>query len=96
MGSAASILSVEVLSLVVGSSDFLVNVLEKIVRLSSEEDSDEFVISNLFLDGVAISKDGWWSGLLGDPADDGVLGSATSVLNFFTVPKLKRILFFYN
>jgi len=67
MGSATSISGMVERDLVFGGSGGLVSVLEKIGRFISEENKGEFVISNLSLDGVTVSEDGWWSGLLGDP-----------------------------
>lgn len=45
----------------------------------------------LVLEVSALKLRGWWSGLLGNPLDDGILGSSTSILRLDTVPKRKKI-----
>jgi hypothetical protein len=48
--------------------------------------SESVVVSEVLDFEVSAGKlGGWWSGLLGHPLDDGVLGSSTSVLRFDTV-----------
>ena len=61
----------------VGESNMDISVKRGI--LSTEVSKDEFGIFSLSLKGIAVNRGGWWSRLLGDPLDDGVLSSSTGV-----------------
>ena len=68
----------------------------KSIGLSTEETNDEFVVSDELLESIAVSGGGWWSGLLYNVGDDGVLGSSSLVVTWVSSPRKNRILVFLN
>jgi hypothetical protein len=62
----------------------------KSIGLSTEESNDEFVVSDELLEAIAVRGGGWWSGLLHNVADDGVLGSSSLVVIWVSSPIIIR------
>ena len=88
LGGTVSVLGVDEGHLVLGLSEADEGVLEERVILGAEVGQHELVVGDLLLQGIAGDLGGGRAGLLQDPADDGVLGAATSVLLLLTVPKV--------
>jgi len=83
--SASGIVNMEELNLIFSVGESNMDISEKRSILSTEVSKDEFGILGLSLEGIAVNFGGWWSRLLGDPLDDGVLGSSTGVFLLFSV-----------
>ena len=88
LGGTVSVLGVDEGHLVLGLSEADEGVLEERIILGAEVGEHELVVGDLLLQGIAGDLGGGRAGLLQDPADDGVLGAATSVLLLLTVPKV--------
>ena len=63
------------------------DILVESVILRTEVSKDEFGILSLGPESIAVNEGGWWSRLLLDPLDDGVLSSSTSVFLLLTRSK---------
>jgi hypothetical protein len=87
-GSASGILNVNESNLVLGGGVWEVSLGEKSIIGLSEVGNDELVVLDSLGKSIAISGGGWWARLLGNPLDDGVLGSASGVLSLLSVPKV--------
>jgi hypothetical protein len=89
LGGAVRVLSVDEDDLVLGVSEANEGIGEEALGLRAEVGEEELALGNLLLEGIAGDLGGRRAGLLQNPADDGVLGAATSVLLLFAIPKIQ-------
>ena len=81
------ILNVYESNLVLGGSIWKMGILVESRVVLSEVSNDELVVLNGLGKSIAISSEGWWARLLGNPGNNGVLGSSSSVLKLLSISK---------
>jgi hypothetical protein len=87
-GSASGILDVHESNLVLGGGVWEMSLGVESIIGASEVSNDELVVLDCLCKSIAIGGGGWWARLLGNPLDDGVLGSTSGVLELISVPKV--------
>jgi len=93
---ALGILNVDESDLVLSGSIWEMSILVESRVVLSEVSNNEFVVLDSLGKSIAISGLGWWSRLLGDPSNNGVLGSTSSVFGLLSIPKKILVSHFKN
>ena len=84
---ALGILNVDESDLVLSGSIWEMSILVESRVVLSKVSNNEFVVLDSLGKSIAISGLGWWSRLLSDPCNNGVLGSTSSVFGLLSIPK---------
>jgi hypothetical protein len=84
---ASGILNVDESDLVLSGSIWDMSILEESRVVLSEISNNEFVVLDSLGKSITIGGLGWWSRLLGNPRDNGVLGSTSSIFSLLSIPK---------
>ena len=91
---ASGILNVDESDLVLSGSIWDMSILEESRVVLSEISNNEFVVLDSLGKSIAIGGLGWWSRLLGNPRDNGVLGSTSGIFSLLSIPKKILVSYF--